>query len=237
MDEERRRQAAEAAALAQQNQQGQQNQNQQDAFQVPPAENVQNNAAEEEENMEDDLQDEDVQDDNLNQNQDQGNQNNANPNNAHDQEPEPNQGNAQGAQGAGQGQPRARQRLLRPEYRAEDNPTANHPDVHESLVGLTNIVAKLSLNIEDAMTPGGANAQQRAEMAQTLAQVAPVLNRIKCEAKLGHTRAATVHEIPTLTQIPPVRACGGVASSKYVLCAKFWIFRRPEKPYEVSGVP
>ena len=116
------------------------NQNQQDAFQVPPAENVQNNAAEEEEeNMEDDLQDEDVQDDNLNQNQDQGNQNNANPNNAHDQEPEPNQGNAQGAQGACQGQPQARQRLLRPEYRAEDNPTANHPDVHESLVGLTNI--------------------------------------------------------------------------------------------------
>ena len=210
MNAEQRRQAAEAAALAQRNQQGQQNQNQQDAFQVPPAENVQNNAAEEEEeeNMEDDLQDEDVQDDdNLNQNQDQGNQNNANPNNAHDQEPEPNQGNAQGAQGAGQGQPQARQRLLRPEYRAEDNPTANHPDVHESLVGLTNIVAKLSLNIEDAMTPGGANAQQRAEMAQTLAQVAPVLNRIKREAKLGHTRAATVHEIPTLTQIPPCGPC------------------------------
>ena len=211
MEEERRRQAAAAAAAAQaqQNQQGQQNQNQQNDFQVPPAGNIPNNAAgeqeEQEENMEDDLQDEDVQDENLNQNQEQGNQNNANPNNAHDQEPEPNQGNAQGA---GQGQPQARQRLLRPEYRAEDNPTANHPDVHESLVGLTNIVAKLSLNIEDAMTPGGANAQQRAEMAQTLAQVAPVLTRIKREAKLGHTRAATVHEIPTLTQIPP---CGPVA--------------------------
>ena len=34
------------------------------------------------------------------------------------------------------------------------------------------------------------------------------MNRIKREAKLGHTRAATVQEIPTLTQIPP---CGPAA--------------------------
>ena len=183
-------------------------------FQGPPANNNQQNAGDQQqdEQHEDDVQDDDVEDENAEQNQQQqGNQNNANnanQNDAHDQEPGAGQANAPGAgqanaPRAGHGQPQARQRLLRPEYRVEDNPTANHPDVHESLVGLTNIVAQLTLKMEDAMAPGGANAQQRAGLAQMQAQVAPVLNRIKREAKLGHTRAATVHEIPTLTQIPP----------------------------------
>ena len=181
----------------------------QDAFQDPQENINQQNAGDQQQEglHEDDvnLDDNEMPDEDINQNanQQQGNQNNANnanQNDAHDQEPIHPQGVAPGA---GQDQPQARQRLARPEYRAEDNPTANHPDVHESLVGLTNIVARLSLTMEDAMTPGGANAQQRAGLTNMLAQVAPVLSRIKREAKLGHTRAATVHEIPTLTQIPP----------------------------------
>ena len=125
--EEQARLAAEAAAN-------------QDAFQEPQENINQQNAGDQqqEELHEDDvnLDDNEMPDVNINQNahQQQGNQNNANnanQNDAHDQEPVHPQGNVPGA---GQGQPQARQRLARPEYRAEDNPTANHPDVHESLV-------------------------------------------------------------------------------------------------------
>ena len=104
-----------------------------DAFQDPQENINQQNAGDQQQEglHEDDvnLDDNEMPDENINQNanQQQGNQNNANnanQNDAHDQEPIHPQGVAPGA---GQNQPQARQRLARPEYRAEDNPTANHP--------------------------------------------------------------------------------------------------------------